>query len=159
VSRDGHIHVFARGDDRNIWHTFWKGTTWSGWRADLGVGTFMSGVVAVAPPDGSIHALAQGDDSISRGSCRPSTDATTVYYDGAEREFRGFRMVVQYDTNVIGSETHSPPMMTRTWFDLGPVCDEGSESRQVEVSRDYWSEDPSVLPTRATLATFLQSPP
>jgi hypothetical protein len=62
VTSNGHIHVFARGDDRNIWYSFWNGTNWSGWRADLGARTLTSGPAAVVTADGHIHVFARGDD-------------------------------------------------------------------------------------------------
>jgi hypothetical protein len=59
----GHLHVFARGDDRNIWHSYFNGSAWNGWRADLGPGTLSSGPAAVATAGGShIHVFARGDD-------------------------------------------------------------------------------------------------
>ncbi|MCC6863158.1 MAG: hypothetical protein IT158_31570 [Bryobacterales bacterium] len=62
VSPGGHIHVFARGDDRNIWHSFWNGQVWSGWRDDLGAGAFTSGPAAMVSSDGAIHVFGRGDD-------------------------------------------------------------------------------------------------
>ncbi|MHC2722457.1 SpvB/TcaC N-terminal domain-containing protein [Bradyrhizobium diazoefficiens] len=54
------------------------------------------------------------------------------YFDGAEREFRGFGMVEQWDTDEIGalsapggaadnweSASYVPPKLTRTWFHHG----------------------------------------
>jgi hypothetical protein len=63
VTSDGFIHVFARGDERNIWHNFWNGETWSGWKADLAKDTFMSGLATVESLDKlQLHAFAQADD-------------------------------------------------------------------------------------------------
>jgi RHS repeat-associated protein len=55
------------------------------------------------------------------------------YFDGEEREFRGFGMVEQFDTEEfavlnavnsatsgnVGVSTHVPPVLTRTWFHTG----------------------------------------
>src|SRR5690606_12353169 len=56
------------------------------------------------------------------------------YFDGAEREFRGFGMVEQWDTEEyaalsqsqsfpggdnVDEASHVPPVMTRTWFHTG----------------------------------------
>src|SRR5262249_54569034 len=55
------------------------------------------------------------------------------YFDGEEREFRGFGMVEQTDTEVFGAfrpggtppvtnedaASHVPPVLTRTWFHTG----------------------------------------
>jgi len=62
VTPDGRIHVFGRGDDSNIWRTFWNGQAWSGWKADLGAGSLSSGPAAVATGSGHIHVFARGDD-------------------------------------------------------------------------------------------------
>jgi RHS repeat-associated protein len=60
------------------------------------------------------------------------------YFDGHEREFRGFGMVEQWDTEELGSMTadgtlppstnndlssHVPPVLTRTWFHTGIFAD------------------------------------
>ena len=58
----GHIHVFALGDDRKMRHSFWNGQKWSGWLADLGSRTFMSGPASAISSDFAIHVFAQGDD-------------------------------------------------------------------------------------------------
>jgi RHS repeat-associated protein len=47
------------------------------------------------------------------------------YFDHVEREFRGFAMVEQWDTDEIGAvgdhdrAWHVPPVLTRTWFHTG----------------------------------------
>ena len=71
------------------------------------------------------------------------------YFDGEEREFRGFGMVEQWDTEQIGALTasgafpqgdniaaasHVPPVHTKTWFHTG-VYDETDE-----VSRHFATE-------------------
>jgi len=60
------------------------------------------------------------------------------YYDGVEREFRGFGLVEQRDTEEfaalnanqqfpsgtnIDEASHVPPVLTRTWFHTGPYLD------------------------------------
>src|SRR6185436_190319 len=69
VTPDGHVHLFARGDDRNIWHSSWNGQTWSGWQADLGAGTLTSGPAAVVTPAGLLYVFARGDDRNIWHSC------------------------------------------------------------------------------------------
>ncbi|HEU4478511.1 MAG TPA: toxin TcdB middle/N-terminal domain-containing protein, partial [Pyrinomonadaceae bacterium] len=80
------------------------------------------------------------------------------YFDGGEREFRGFGMVEQLDTEelaVLSAEgtlsqvtnidpaSHVPPVVTRTWFHTGALIDAGRVSRQFE--DDYYHEgDPSL---------------
>src|SRR5439155_19276430 len=59
------------------------------------------------------------------------------YFDGAEREFRGFGMVDQWDTEEFSlisrnnslpvdnfdAASHVPPVLTRTWFHTGAYLD------------------------------------
>lgn len=51
------------------------------------------------------------------------------FYDGEEREFRGFGCVTQWDTAVdaaaLTDDTLSAPAMTKTWFRVGSVHDDG----------------------------------
>ncbi len=75
------------------------------------------------------------------------------YYDGFEREFRGFGMVEQWDTEelaalaVVGhipqatnnAATYAvPPVLTRTWFHTGVFVDNQRISRQF--ANDYYRE-------------------
>jgi RHS repeat-associated protein len=50
------------------------------------------------------------------------------YFDGVEREFRGFGQVDQWDTEEITalSDGASPPVLTRTWFHTGTDTGGGS---------------------------------
>jgi RHS repeat-associated protein len=48
------------------------------------------------------------------------------YFDGPEREFRGFGLVEQWDTEdisalgpLVDASSHAPPVLTRTWFHTG----------------------------------------
>jgi RHS repeat-associated protein len=69
------------------------------------------------------------------------------YFDGEEREFRGFGMVEQWDTEEIGAlmgdgtlpeaanidiASHVPPVHTKTWFHTGVYLDGERISRQFE---------------------------
>lgn len=79
------------------------------------------------------------------------------HWDGAEREFRGFGMVEQCDTErrvVYNSgdqqflrirDQFSPPICTRTWFHQGAVGDEYGDWTELDLSSEYWSGDPQVL--------------
>lgn len=86
------------------------------------------------------------------------------HFDDVEREFRGFGMVEQWDTEEFatldsGGETratnwdaasHVPPMLTRTWFHTGVFFARGRVSRQFE--REYYQEQGlSELEARAAL--------
>jgi RHS repeat-associated protein len=66
------------------------------------------------------------------------------YYDHAEREFRGFGMVEQLDTqtfanfrmscaaNIVSEPLHQPPVLTKTWFHTGAFIRKDKILRQFE---------------------------
>jgi len=75
------------------------------------------------------------------------------YYDGVEREFRGFGRVDQFDSEEIAALTGSrhfpqgdnvdaasvvPPVLTRTWFHTGCYLEGGLVSRHLE--HEYYRE-------------------
>ncbi|MBS1910861.1 MAG: hypothetical protein JST22_02630 [Bacteroidetes bacterium] len=74
------------------------------------------------------------------------------FYDGVEREFRGFGMVEQWDTEEHRDDTAFPeaeatnwdgiswvpPVHTKTWFHNGAFVESGSVSQQYEA--EYWAE-------------------
>lgn len=74
------------------------------------------------------------------------------YFDGVEREFRGFGMVEQWDTEEIGvleegefqdavnidATSYVPPVLTKTWFHTGAYLEGGKISRQFE--HEYYRE-------------------
>ncbi|MBN2386310.1 MAG: hypothetical protein JXB85_04765 [Anaerolineales bacterium] len=77
------------------------------------------------------------------------------YFDGAEREFRGFGLVETWDTEEFNalktdadvqlgmstnleSASHVPPVLTRTWFHTGASKTGGATSKQFE--EEYYSE-------------------
>ncbi|MCC6995523.1 MAG: VCBS repeat-containing protein [Deltaproteobacteria bacterium] len=64
------------------------------------------------------------------------------YWDGEEREFRGFGRVDQRDTEVVRGENASPPVETRTWFHLGAVGDDAQGCTEFDPSAEYWIGDP-----------------
>jgi hypothetical protein len=80
------------------------------------------------------------------------------YFDGIEREFRGFGMVEQWDTEKFAAlsasdsfpvgdnidvATHVPPVHTKTWFHTGAYFEGEAISRHLE--EEYYSEgDPSM---------------
>ncbi len=69
------------------------------------------------------------------------------YYDGEEREFRGFGMVEQldeevFDENSLNAEENIhfvPPIHTKTWFHTGAYVKGGIISTQYK--KEYYSED------------------
>ncbi len=73
------------------------------------------------------------------------------FFDGEEREFRGFGMVEQWDTETfaafrdgllpadnIDAASHVPPVHTKTWFHTGAHLEGASVSRAFE--REYFRE-------------------
>lgn len=80
------------------------------------------------------------------------------YFDGEEREFRGFGMVEQLDTEEfaalgangplsdatnIDAASHVPPVLTRTWFHTGAFVERERVSKYFE--REYYREgDPNL---------------
>ncbi|MDR4496749.1 MAG: hypothetical protein MRK02_02305 [Candidatus Scalindua sp.] len=77
------------------------------------------------------------------------------YFDGEEREFRGFGMVEQWDTEYFDQFTssddgttdteaeesfHLPPVYTKTWFHTGAYIQGGKISQQYE--EEYYQGDP-----------------
>lgn len=83
------------------------------------------------------------------------------YWDGVEREFRGFGMVEQIDTErsaqlTAGAEERfTPPVLTRTWFHQGSISLDEVGWEEADYSTEYWFGDPQVLnrPVDVTAAT------
>jgi YD repeat-containing protein len=77
------------------------------------------------------------------------------FYDGVEREFRGFGRVDQWDTetysafaaggssNALEESLHVPPIYTKTWFHTGAYLNGSKISRQFE--HEYNAVDPQAL--------------
>ena len=89
------------------------------------------------------------------------------YWDGADREFRGFGRVDQRDSETrltyygrglsdsVSEEYFSPPIEVRSWFHQGPQGDEFGGWFEADYSQEYWDEDPSVLPRSAASTQLL----
>jgi Salmonella virulence plasmid 65kDa B protein/Insecticide toxin TcdB middle/C-terminal region/Insecticide toxin TcdB middle/N-terminal region len=92
------------------------------------------------------------------------------YFDGYEREFRGFGMVEQWDTEEFRDDTTfddgdfvnwdaqswSPPVLTRTWYHTGAFT-EAPEVSQQYVS-EYWIEPALRAPAQAADAAAMRPP-
>jgi RHS repeat-associated protein len=116
-------------------------------------------------------------DQISKGKLTTEYRYHHGYWDGAEREFRGFGRVEQWDTETFedydqaglhGSEngfvkvdrTHfSPPTLTKTWFHQGPVGEEFGEWEETDYRDEYWAGDGSLLERPAEMQAFLKTLP
>ncbi len=111
-------------------------------------------------------------DQISQGKLATEYRYHHGYWDGGEREFRGFGRVDQQDTETFevynqeglhGSQTfesvaqtqYSPPLLTKSWFYLGPVGPEYGEWLIPDFSGEYFSEDDQAFDTQEELRGFL----
>jgi RHS repeat-associated protein len=69
------------------------------------------------------------------------------YFDGAEREFRGFGMVEQLDTEsteislVDGVDIGLPPVRTKTWYHTGAVVP--GKTALAQLRDEYYAGDPA----------------
>jgi RHS repeat-associated protein len=123
-------------------------------------------------------------DNLSKGKLTTEYRYHHGYWDGAEREFRGFGMVEQLDTETFTSyhegglhspeveftnfvrqhprQYFAPPTLTRTWFHQfhqGPVGEEFGEWREVEHRDEYWPGDPQRLDQYSGVQPFLRAYP
>ena len=116
-------------------------------------------------------------DAISRGKLTTEYRYHRGHWDGAEREFRGFGMVEQLDTETFAayhaSGLHrngvgftpveaahfSPPTLTKTWFHQGPIGEEFGDWYEGEYSADYWAGDPPALDSPASMIAFMNHLP
>ncbi len=113
-------------------------------------------------------------DVISSGKLTTEYRYHHGYWDGAEREFRGFGMVEQldtesfkeyHDTGLHGEEASlatvkeihfSPPTLTKTWFHQGPIGEEFGDWQEQDWSDEYWQGDPQILKHTESLNAFLK---
>jgi RHS repeat-associated protein len=116
-------------------------------------------------------------DDISKGKLTTEYRYHHGYWDGAEREFRGFGRVDQYDTESFAdygkpglhdTETvfaevsrryFSPPTLTKTWFHQGPVGDEFGGWEECDYSHEFWVDDPQRLVRPPETKALLQELP
>lgn len=114
-------------------------------------------------------------DQISQGKLTTEYRYHHGYWDGTEREFRGFGMVEQLDTETFADyhaagahgpgtrfdpvldQHFSPPLLTKTWFHQGPVDEETGDWRELDWSLDYWAGDPQALGHTDAVNAFLQT--
>lgn len=114
-------------------------------------------------------------DEISGGKLTTEYRYHHGYWDGAEREFRGFGMVEQLDTETFedysGSGLHdeakqfagvdqkhfSPPTLTKTWFHQGPVGEEFGDWEELDYAGEYWSGDLQILKHTGSVNAFLKT--
>lgn len=123
-----------------------------------------------------VVARTESIDAISGSKLTSEYQYHHGYWDGSEREFRGFGRVDQRDTEVfeqyqspglhahrafaaVPTQTFSPPTETRTWFHQGAVGDESGGWHESDYSDEYWSGDPQRLSRPAAMTDFLANLP
>ena len=111
-------------------------------------------------------------DEISKGKLTTEYSYHHGYWDGAEREFRGFGRVDHRDTETftqyhsaglhaqedfedVPLASFSPPLETRTWFHLGPVGEAYGAWEESDFSHEYWQADPQLLQPSPEMERFL----
>lgn len=103
------------------------------------------------------------EDAVSRGRLTTQYHYHHGYWDGAEREFRGFGMVETLDSEealgpaLRASERHAPPLKTKTWFHQGPVGPEVGDWREIDYTHEYWAGDPQLLDHTGGVNAFLRA--
>lgn len=94
------------------------------------------------------------------------------YWDGTEREFRGFGRVDQRDAESFSSfaagvdldaavdvTSYSPPTETRTWFHLGAVRDAVLGWRELDFSDEFWVGDAPYIDASPSTAAVIAALP
>ena len=101
-------------------------------------------------------------DEISKGKLTTRYFYHHGYWDGGEREFRGFGRVDQFDTETferynhdnlildqeltgVTLEHYAPPVLAKNWFHLGPVGAEKGDWKEVDFDNEFWSGDQNML--------------
>ncbi|HEU5229302.1 MAG TPA: SpvB/TcaC N-terminal domain-containing protein, partial [Ktedonobacteraceae bacterium] len=79
------------------------------------------------------------------------------YYDGIEREFRGFGLVERWDAETLLSDTQPtnvPPVLTRTWYHTGAWQQDSLLSQQYQ--REYSQHDTQAYHLPISTFTMLE---
>jgi RHS repeat-associated protein len=113
-------------------------------------------------------------DALSGGRLTTEYAYHDGYWDGFEREFRGFGLVEQFDTEIFargeaapgaparlaalaGLASFSPPTLQKTWFHQGAVGDDDGDWRDEDRSDQYWPGDIDVFDRRSNTNAFLST--
>jgi hypothetical protein len=123
-----------------------------------------------------VVARVESIDAISKTKLTTEYNYHHGYWDGAEREFRGFGMVEQTDSEALDTyeagdlfgdaaftrfrdarleEYFSPPTLTKTWFHQGAVGEEYGDWEELDYTAEYWPVDPGLLDHVADVNAFL----
>ena len=102
-----------------------------------------------------VVARTEAVDQISDGRLTTEYSYHHGFWDGVEREFRGFGRVDHRDTEVFDQQgsgafsaaavAHAPPLETRTWFHQGAIGDTNDWTYAGRAG-EFWSGDPTLLP-------------
>jgi RHS repeat-associated protein len=119
-----------------------------------------------------VVARVESIDALSGGKLTTEYRYHHGQWDGAEREFRGFARVEQFDTErfdeyhasgrshaPVPRASFSPPTETRLWFHVGPIGDEFGEWSELDCSGEFFGEDPTVLARPKDTTHLLNSLP
>src|SRR2546423_12042798 len=102
-------------------------------------------------------------DAISGGQLTTRYRYHHGYWDGVEREFRGFAMVEQFDAELFpGADTvqFSPSTLTRSWFHPGPVAAAtAGDWTELDLRSEYSTVDGPVLTRPPDQEAFLAGLP
>ncbi|GAA1783696.1 hypothetical protein GCM10009712_33780 [Pseudarthrobacter sulfonivorans] len=100
-------------------------------------------------------------DRVSGGTLSSRFRYSQGYWDGAEREFRGFGVVDRLDMEAFEDATTgpSPATLLRTWFHLGPVGEESEERREADILSRAWTGDPPLFSRSQQLSALLDRLP
>ncbi|WP_300664819.1 SpvB/TcaC N-terminal domain-containing protein, partial [Fluviicola sp.] len=119
-------------------------------------------------------------DLLSGGKLITEYSYHNGYWDGAEREFRGFAQVDSRDTESyerftassseetdsnlnspgnLTAEYYSPPVETKSWFHLGPVGPDYTRWEELDFLYQYWQGDINVLQRTIETKNLLSSLP
>jgi RHS repeat-associated protein len=121
-----------------------------------------------------VVAKTEAIDAISGGKLSTEYTYHHGYWDGLEREFRGFGRVDQRDTETftnynasglhgaqpfsnVPATSFSPPTETRTWFHPGPVGDAFAGWAEVDFAAEFFTGDAPALPRPPSVVAFLKS--
>ena len=103
-------------------------------------------------------------DQVSKGKLTSEFSYHNGYWDGFEREPRGFGRVERRDTqestvyNAPGLHgdaefapvtQFSPPVLTKTWFHQGPVADASGRWSESDFTGEFWQRDRAGAPAPA----------
>jgi RHS repeat-associated protein len=120
-----------------------------------------------------VVARVEAIDAISGGQLTSEYRYHHGYWDGTEREFRGFGMVEQLDTEYLKPDDRpglrlpstavagepedrlSPPTLTKRWFHQGVVGDEDGGWAETNFGPEFWPDDRPPLARPAATEALL----